>query len=673
MLNRMRKFVIAFFFILIRGLLIAQNSTDSVIQILNRHTKDSTEIKALIWLGEQASKNEFKKAFYYYKKAIQLSLSIKDTKSMIAINNELGVLYLADGNYDSSLYFHRHALQLAKVEDDSVLMSSAYRGLGLNFLRQRKLDSARLNLDKALFISDLAQDYTGLAEAHIDLGNLLLDENNKVGALKEFIIAAKLQDSLVHNPVGACTALANIGNIQSELGNLDKALYYTHEAQKLAIIGKYDQGIGYASQLMGRIFRKQKKLDEALGEYNKALAVYKRIGEKRSMAETLNSIGNIYYDQGNFQQARKKYYEVLTIAKSIKNASLTIFAYSCLGYSYYELKDYGKAINYIDSSRLKALAIKDYYSVLDALNILSSINEDKGEYHQSLKYFREYAVLKDSLIIAENRIELEEVEAKYQNNKKLAEIKLLKADQNLNEVELSRQRTIQIGTVITLILVIIIAVVLVNRYRLISKTQRLAEMERIRNTISRDLHDDIGSTLSSINIMSQTALNQHYEDQKIHLGKINEHSAKMMEKMSDIVWSINPLNDSLEQLSLKMLEFAAEILEPKNISFKFNQNVPLDLILDAEKRKHIFLIFKEAINNTAKYSGGSEVAVSISSKNGKLNITIKDNGIGFDPEEVCHGNGLANMKSRARNIQGNLEYLSTLGKGTSIILEIDIT
>ena len=140
----------------------------------------------------------------------------------------------------------------------------------------------------------------------------------------------------------------------------------------------------------------------------------------------------------------------------------------------------------------------------------------------------------------------------------------------------------------------------------------------VRNNIARDLHDDIGSTLSSINIMSQLAIQENarlsngQENAGTHLKKIANHSASMMEKMSDIVWSINPKNDSIEQVVIKMKEFAAEMLEPKNIDYSFEiEDSIMALKLDVQKRKNIFLIFKEAINNAAKYSEGNKLTASL--------------------------------------------------------------
>jgi signal transduction histidine kinase len=269
--------------------------------------------------------------------------------------------------------------------------------------------------------------------------------------------------------------------------------------------------------------------------------------------------------------------------------------------------------------------------------------------------------------------EIAKLQTTFEVREKDKEILLLGKNQELKNLALSRQKVLIISITTALILVLIIGFLVVNRYRIKNRANRMIEMERMRNTIARDLHDDIGSTLSSINIMSQIALQQNGNEGHQHLQKIANHSARMMENMSDIVWSINPKHDSLEQLVTKMKEFASEILEPKEIDYKFSIGLTvLNLKIDVEKRKNIFLIFKEAINNAAKYSEGNQVTVSLFHSTGILHLTIGDNGKGFDATHAKKGNGLRNMQDRAITIKGDLKRSSNPGEGTQIDLEVPL-
>ena len=137
-----------------------------------------------------------------------------------------------------------------------------------------------------------------------------------------------------------------------------------------------------------------------------------------------------------------------------------------------------------------------------------------------------------------------------------------------------RKQSVMITSIgIALISVFVIGLLLINRFRVMNRAKRLIEIESVRNNIARDLHDDMGSALSSINILSQVALVEKNGNTQSYLQRIGDQSARMMEDMGDMVWSINPRNDSMRQVLIRMREFAAEIFELKNIEYSFS-NIP---------------------------------------------------------------------------------------------------
>ncbi|MEP6676392.1 MAG: two-component regulator propeller domain-containing protein [Ferruginibacter sp.] len=199
--------------------------------------------------------------------------------------------------------------------------------------------------------------------------------------------------------------------------------------------------------------------------------------------------------------------------------------------------------------------------------------------------------------------------------------------------------------------------------------------ERLRSKIARDLHDELGSNLTSINIISKVALQQNDNQQvSLQLNKIKEHSGKMMESMSDIVWAINPANDTAEKMMLRMKEHTAEMLEPLKIGFYFYEEGALpETKLGLNERKDIFLIFKEVLNNAVKYSGATEINIWLKKEAGSFVLIITDNGVGFNINKVTRGNGLSNIKSRAAAMNAQLIIKAIPGNGTSISLELPLT
>ncbi len=223
------------------------------------------------------------------------------------------------------------------------------------------------------------------------------------------------------------------------------------------------------------------------------------------------------------------------------------------------------------------------------------------------------------------------------------------------------------------LLVAVCASVLVySVYRI--RLNQVLKLQAVRNKIARDLHDDIGSTLGSINLFSQVAgvklMQENIQDVKPILEKIGASSREIIDKTGDAVWAVNPANDTVENLILRMEAYAAELLGTAGIIFTITcddnlLNVPLDMA----QRKNIFLIYKEAVHNIIKYAGASKVDIMITRHSGKIQLLVKDNGKGFNKNETkaYNGNGLSNMKARATEIKGNLD-IHTSDKGVSIEL-----
>jgi len=209
-------------------------------------------------------------------------------------------------------------------------------------------------------------------------------------------------------------------------------------------------------------------------------------------------------------------------------------------------------------------------------------------------------------------------------------------------------------------------------YRL--RLRRLLEIQKVREGVARDLHDDIGSTLTSINILSEIAKMQITGDNEAtreYLGTIGKNSTQMMESMDDIVWSVKPSNDQLSKITARMREYTATILEPQNINYVFESNEQESgIVLNMETRRNLFMVFKEALNNISKYSKASNVIIKMWRSKGKLNLIIEDNGIGFDLSKETNRNGLANMKKRIALMNGTCVIDSVIGKGTTITISL---
>ena len=220
-----------------------------------------------------------------------------------------------------------------------------------------------------------------------------------------------------------------------------------------------------------------------------------------------------------------------------------------------------------------------------------------------------------------------------------------------------------------------------------SREERLAELERVRRRIATDLHDDIGSSLTQISILSEVA-HQHVaqgDKQAVEpLARIISVSNELVEAMSDIVWAINPKKDHLSDLLQRMRRFASDIFTARNIAFQFH--VPSgdkNIELGANLRREIFLIFKESVNNTVKHSGCSRAEIDFRLDGEWLVLTVSDNGKGFDAAAAAAGaeitiqskggNGIISMQKRAAEMRGEFQIVSRKGEGTTSTLRVPVS
>jgi signal transduction histidine kinase len=190
----------------------------------------------------------------------------------------------------------------------------------------------------------------------------------------------------------------------------------------------------------------------------------------------------------------------------------------------------------------------------------------------------------------------------------------------------------------------------------------------IRNRIAGDLHDDIGSTLNSISIYAEVARkNDEHHDEALQM--IGDASRKIIDAMSDIVWTINSENDSFEKIIFRMKSLAYNLFRAKNIEYTFHSDETLnEKKLTLEDRRNFYLIFKEAVNNLVKYANATHAAITMTYESKQIKLLIKDNGIGFDMSQETSGNGLKNMKRRAEEMKAEFHLESKPGEGTKIEL-----
>jgi signal transduction histidine kinase len=212
-----------------------------------------------------------------------------------------------------------------------------------------------------------------------------------------------------------------------------------------------------------------------------------------------------------------------------------------------------------------------------------------------------------------------------------------------------------------------------NRIKALEQEHAI-EKERLR--ISKDMHDEVGASLTRISILSELAKSRQNEpdnSQKL-IQQISEIAGNVVDELSEIIWAMNPKNDSLDNFAAYVRRYASTYLEPTAtiIKFQFPDNVP-NLPMSAELRRNLFLTIKEALHNVVKHAKAENMLIILQIDRKHLSIILKDDGDGFSEELLTGtGNGLINMRRRMEECGGKFRIISEKGKGTEIDFSVDL-
>ena len=213
--------------------------------------------------------------------------------------------------------------------------------------------------------------------------------------------------------------------------------------------------------------------------------------------------------------------------------------------------------------------------------------------------------------------------------------------------------------------------------RQLELAERKHAIERERGRIAKDIHDDLGSSLTRIMLLGQRAKGDLADRQEVgaHLEKIINFSHGAVQAMDEIVWAVNPRHDNLEGLVDYLVEYATQFFQDTNIRIRLEMPTGSQLPLAAELRHGLFLAIKEGLNNVLKHSQASEVRLSVFAAASALNVVIEDNGRGFNPAEHRNGalgNGLQNMRRRLVALGGQMSVQSAPGEGTKLEFTVGV-
>lgn len=700
----MQKRFFVFIMIIISGIHLSfcqatADQKDSIEIILSSSFSDSAKANALFKIiADVNSSKNYELAKIYSQKVLDYFKSKKNILCFIQVSEPYGDAYLKQRNYDSAIYVYKNSIELAEQVSDS----EKKKQLKAKFYLKTAKAFERVSYDSSLAYNTLSHEYyLSFINNHTDsidhlssysmlAYSYLMTGNAKKGyEIAEH--AAKMADELKDNLMKSLS-YSVLGTILNELNLFDKAITTLQIAAQAGLAANDSAKAGQSYNSIALVYLKQEKYPDALKYYYKALEY---INKKTSTFQYTTICYNVIHVLCELDSVKRAEYYLKELTENVTTIKTdkTYFSALMVICNYYIKKgDLLKADNYMKQATEILPLFKAHHQLMDYYFTRANLSEAKGNYRESFEAIQLYYAYKDSISTAETEEMVAEKNTIYETEKKEQQILLLQKDNEIktsNELHAKQVRNFSFAGIA---LLVIFGGFTFYRYKQrkqlseklskslaelketqqqLIETERQREQENVRLRISRDLHDDIGSTLSSINMLSHSAKKRMEEKDDVKLSealeKIGERTQSTLDNMSDIIWSIKPENDSLTNILSHMRIYAGTVLEAKKINYTTDFPPDNDQFhLPPDLKNNLYLIFKEAVNNLAKYSRCSKASIELKIQGKKIRMTIEDNGEGFDPSNASKGNGLNNMKRRAEESGAVLNITSETGKGTRV-------
>jgi len=632
------------------------------------------------------------------KKAWDIGTRLKDSFMLALASYQEGQHRMYNDEYVAAEQLFQKALALQFNIKTTSYTAQVYNDMGYLFGEQEDFEKEAMWYLRAVRVYEQVQDSSGLATTYSNLAHVYTRLGNTQQAFKYARQAAALREQS-GDIQGLCNAYENLSRLYWAT-SLDSATKYQQLAMQYAEKSGLQQLITRSYDNLSILMDKQRKKQEAYGYVLKAIDLGKQADDNTSLARRYTWAAILCADLKDTTAMQAYFNDAFLLCEKLNNKEVWRDFYGSKNSTYTKLGDYKNAhaslIKYYayrdsltnEETTVRIAELKTKYDTEKKDNEISRLN--------TTQQIKQLEIARQTAIIAGNKIEAQQREndikllnqqqqlrdvhiqqQKEELEKQSLLAKNIQQEKELKERELKSQQQLRNFMIAGIVLLVLLGWVFFSRYQLKKKMQQQKALLNIRNHIARDLHDEVGSTLTSIKILSevsQSNLLKNKEKAGTLLAKITEQSTQIQQGLSDIVWAIKTENDTLQNMLVRMREYISHTLEPRGIKAHFDaEEEVLAQTAGMEQRRDLLLIFKEGINNAVKYSGATRVDISLSCARGKVLLKISDNGKGFDTRAIKRTNGLGNMLTRAQSHGGNFSIFSEAGKGTRLEAEIPAT
>lgn len=637
--------------------------------------------------------------FLWSARASQAQTSARDSMLVVYHSGQHTPKLLNDlcwsfvfNNPDSALMFGRQALSLSRKLNNLGNEATAFNRMGVAFDVKHMPDSALLYYHQAVALSRGKEgEKATLAGAVNNIGLIHWNLGDLEKAVEFYVQSAELFEKL-GNKNGLAHTYNNIGLVLWEDGNLNEALSYTNKALQLRKELNDKLGMAASYSNLGLIFEDTGPIDSAIYYTELAIPLKEELNDAFGLAKSFHNLGYIFQTQKDYDRAEQHYRRALEASEGVGNQRGTASTLMHLG-SILRLKmDLDASLDYLTQAESRCKADQDDKLLYKIYEQRGLTHYDMGNYREAANHFWSSNALKDSVVTMEKSDALKELETKYRTAVK--DKKIEEQERQVAEASLLAQRR----NIYIILLALLLVILLLFGFSYIQFTRRKAEGERDaviisererglravisateeeRKRIAKDLHDGVVQELTGLKLRLQNQLRTVRMDES-ERESFNQTSSLLDE-------SINELRNISHQMmpraltELGLLPALDDLLEKAfghtDIRFSFEHHRLENLRFEERVEVSLYRITQELINNIIKHAGAKAVSVQLLKTATHIVLVVEDDGKGFRYEDEANRNGigLMNISSRAKALNGEVNYTPSPQQGTVATIRIPIT
>lgn len=641
----MRK--LAIILVLCAGDTFAQKqAADSLQGLLLRAGKDTHAVHLFYAYGKAIEVEQPDSAVYYYKKAKQLSEDLGYKKGIAAFASNYIVVLNRRGQFREALTVTEEALELYKEIGDDYELATAYMNVG----------------NEWHYLSDYAQ------------------------AAEYYLLSKKHAEKINHRST-LRRLNNNLAAVFLDLNDYEKGRQYAEAGLQIAKELKDDFAVASSEFNLASVYMQLKQPEKAFELYEDIERIGYKINDYTFLLDALLGKGGAYAAMNNVPQAKLYFEKTIAFSKEKESPEYEMYAHMGMGDLLIKIKD-PAAGNYIQQGMAIAQEQGSRLELKDLYLKASLFNESSGNLQKALDYRKEFELLNDSIIGERSRATVANLEAKYEFEKKEAQIQL-------QQVQLKQKNTLNYILIGGAVALVVISLLGYRNYHHKQKLQQARieeletekqltateailkgeEQERVR--LAKDLHDGLGGMLSGIKFS--------FQNMKYNLV-LTPENAQAFERSIDMLDSSikemrrvahNMMPEMLVKygLNVALKEFCNEIDRSGVVRINYQSIGMPDGAIEQTTAVTVYRIIQELVNNAIKHAAASQVVVQLQLSGQLLSATVEDNGKGFDTAllQSASGIGWSNIRNRVDFLKGKIDVNSAPDKGTSVLMEMALS